>query len=202
MISTVMIGALVLFGLLATLLVIGDQTFDYFHGPMVTFETEEGDYTVSLAIVDGGEDNVGTFPAASQIRKGNFLVAETPGSDGFLRVKRPAAGTQNLLGFAFVDAEVRKEDPLPTEVGVYDDSPGLPKPHREVTVELLGDFIREVPLAPAGTNVTLGGSVAPDSAAVDVWEGDATPNGTYALKAATLGTDTTVPVLFKYDGRF
>jgi hypothetical protein len=182
---------------------IGEETFDYFVNPVVTFETNEGDLVVeddNEVQSDGAEDITQKFPAV--IRKGNFVMVDSFTTEGKIRVKNAPGGTQDLLGIAFAKAAPRKGEgeTIPSVPGTYDGSPGFPTVHREVPVELFGDFIGEVPVHTSGTAVTLAASIAPHSSEPHRWEGDASRNHTYALKPATLGTDTTTIALFGYRG--
>lgn len=199
-----MLAGLLMVSLLLLVLTIGTPTHDHFHNGVVTFEADQGNAVVAEAETwaDGAEDQVLTWPAADKISKGTFIVVSGLGDEDAIQVKRAPAGTQNLLGIAFQKATPRKDQTPPGVVGTYDGSPGFPKIFYEVSVEILGTVIRELPLASAGAVTVLGASIKPHGSEVDVWEGDSTPNDSYVLKAGTPGSDATTVAMLAPTPRF
>jgi len=161
--------------------------------PIITFDTSEGDLDIEQwsSRHDGGKEIVHKY--TKEILKGNFLeIAATDWT-----VQNAPFGTTDLLGVAFKDAEpLAGKKVIPDEVQTI--SPG---PTRQVSVEIFGDFIREVPIAAGGTAAGLGESIAPDSAVAHEWEGTGTlSNNTYVVIAGV--ATGTAHAIFGYWGSF
>lgn len=177
----------------------GLKTYDYFTGPMITFETDEGDLVVTedeMIAHRGDEHWVGTFE--SPIKTGNCVKIKAN-----WRIELCAKGDQEVLGFAAKNAQPQKGKKI-----IYEEAGTYLLVYREVTVEVFGVFTRTVTM---GTGVAvLGDSIkhdtagaVPANATLHTWEASGSLAGpVYVLRVATEDSVDVATALYGYWGPF
>ena len=163
--------------------------FEHLNTIVITMDVTEGNITITTDVIQDKAGGTGTsYSWASQVAQNYHLIMNT---DFLCAIA--SAGEQEILGWADSNPRWMGNGPDPW-IGdmVTSGTAFATTAYRSVSIGLLGQFIREVPVGAGGTATEIPGFAKPHASVAHTWEKDATGNGTMVIKLAAAGSNTVV----------